>query len=96
MTHGVTIGGSYVFSAEQRLDNRIAAAIEGVVHRPAEGSQFIDRVEVRPDADGNILVAAGASRRVFQNTTTGRLAAAQHIKAAVLAGREPEIPEELG
>ena len=96
MTHGVIVGGSYVFSAEQRLDNRIAAAIEGAIHRPAEGVQKIDRVEGRPDADGNILVAAGASRRVFLNHTAGRLAAAEHIKAAVLEGREPSIPEDIG
>jgi hypothetical protein len=96
MNGGVIIGGSYVYDADQRLDNRIAAAIEGVIHRPTEGIQHIDQVEILPDANGNILVRYGGLPWVFQNTTTGRLAAAQHIKAAVLWLREPEIPEELG
>jgi hypothetical protein len=96
MNGGIIIGGSHVYDANQCLENRIAAAIEGVVHRPEEGMQYIDQVEFYPDADGNILVAVGDARRVFVNTTTGRLAAARYIKAAVLEGREPRIPEELG
>jgi hypothetical protein len=96
MNAGIVIGGSHVYDANQRLENRIDHAIESVVHRPAEGVQYIDRVEVRSMGARILVSVKNSDGGWFQNTTTDRLAAARYIKAAVLAGREPEIPEELG